>query len=126
MTPDDIKKAEEILGHDTLRQVDDEQTVAVEGLIAIIEGIDITTRVDWLYNRSWEDALVPMRLPKGTSELLKTLDEAKVDMTDSLQCDKCKKRPDCLLLKRNPSEILLTGALKLAIARTDLELKGRE
>jgi len=123
MTPEDFERAEEALGPDVIHQTNEEHTVAIEAIKSVIERIDINTRVDWLYNKEWEDALVPVRLPKGMVELLEMLDDSRLEAIELPHCKECKKRSDCLLLKRKISEILITNAIKLAITQVDIALR---
>jgi len=123
MTPEDLQRTMEKLGSEAIHQIDEENTVAIEAMKSVVEHIDINTRVDWLYNKEWEDALVPIRLPKGMVELFEQLDNSRVETIGLPHCKECRKRDDCLLIKRKISEIAITNALKIAITRVDIALE---
>ena len=70
---------------------------------------------DWLYCEEWEDALVPIRLPKGMADELKRMDEAKEEAQLG-RCKGCESKTTCPTIERNPSEILLTYLIKHAFS----------
>ena len=106
------KKVEELVGSDTVHEMKEEQKTGKELLLALRESLGAAAVTDWLYGK-YEEALVPIRLPKGMAELLKQADEKIGEVYNNDRCGDCKKNK-CLLLRRNPSEVLLTVALKSA------------
>lgn len=95
-------------------EVKEEQQIGAQLFGGLFKALNSLGMSRWLYSMEWEDALVPVRLPKGMSELLKTADGATTELTAFGHCEGCKRKIGCPLLQRNPSEILLTYLMKLA------------
>lgn len=93
---------------------DEEQEIALRLFKGLIERIGQEAIGNWMYCEEWEDTLVPIRLPKGMADQLKMMDSAKADLMGTPECKDCKSNDDCSIIKRNPSEILLTVLMKIA------------
>lgn len=105
-----------LIGPKSLKEAEEEQRIGVEFFHATCDRLEPGTINDWLESKEWEYALIPVHLPKGLSELLKQMDEARTIIFEDDRCDRCESRIGCQLLVRNPSEILLTALLKLAFS----------
>ena len=121
MNQEEVKKAIDMLrGSDAFTEMEEEQEVGLRALVAVNEELSQTVLVDWLYSKEWEDVLIPARLPKGMSEMLKMMDETRAEVATSERCKECKTKDNCSLILRNPSEILITVAIKLAFAKANV------
>lgn len=97
------------------KAADEEQEFGTKLFKSVVPRIGQEPICDWLHCEEWEDALVPVRLPKGMTDELKQMDEAKEEAQLN-ECRECKTKADCPMIKRNPSEILLTYLMKYAIS----------
>jgi len=120
-----LKKLLESLGRDAT-ETDEEQKMGIRIMKSLIKRLHQDSIPDWLFCEEWEDALIPVRIPKGMSDQLKQMDEARTEITDNEDCRECVAKVTCPLLQRNPSEVLLTFLLKLSFAKVVAEIKMKE
>lgn len=122
---DTLRKLLESIGKN-MDEADEEQQVGMKIFKALRRRLDQDGISKWLYCEEWEDALIPVRLPKGMVEQLKRADEARTELIADDGCTDCTRKATCTMLKRNPSEILLTFLLKLSFAKMIAEMLMKE
>ena len=117
MTPEDIKELLDLaVDPDISKEVVEEKVFGQELFAGMKKHLPPQVTISWLFNKEWEDVMVPLRLPKGMSELLTTSDKTKGEGIIQDLCAGCGRKSDCQLVRRNPSEILMTSLMKVAFA----------
>ena len=120
--PEELKETVEMMSDPAVtKETKNEQKVGRALFESLHESSDPKASVRWLFNKEWEDTLVPVRLPKGMSVLLKLADEVREKEIAEDSCKDCEGKDECLMIERNPSEILMTFLMKLAFTEMIVE-----